>query len=247
MNPTETQIDNPTIVPNAFAERRQKDLDLYSKWKETGSKKDMAELVRQLHPLIYSEVRRLGTQLPESALSAEAKSWAVHAIKTFDPNKGVALSTHVTNWLMKTRRMTYDYANFARMPENLRLEFTNYRNAISHLEEELNREPTDDEISKHLGWSKGMVVRIKDRTYAENLESGAKYDTETSRFNDNKFLLDHILDKLDDQEKTILLEKGSMSASDLAAKLGVNVSRLNYLSAKLKDKIIAMKREVGMY
>lgn len=230
-----------------FIDYKARDIEAYNNWKEKGDKASLGVLMRQLHPIVFSEVRRASGTLPEHALAAEAKYWTVRAIETFDPTKGVALSTHVTNYLPKIRRLNYKYANAARLPENLHLQFTEYQNAVSHLENTHNREPTSEEVAKQLGWSKGAVVKYKGSLYEDLMESAASRPTEVTQFNSNKFLLDHIMDKLDEQEKTLLLNKGEMSATLLAAKLGVNVSRLNYLSAKLRDKIIKIKAEIGMY
>lgn len=239
-----TSIQTPD---KASIDYRQRDLNLYNAWKQSGDKQAMGALVKSLSPIIYSEVRRVSGTLPEAALSAEAKKWTVRAIHTFDPSRGYALSTHVMNYLPKVRRLNYQYQNAARLPENVHLQFQEFHNVVSHLQESLNREPTDEEIAAQIGWSKPQVVKFKDSLYEDLTESANLRPTETSQFNTNAFLLDHILSKLDDQEKTILLNKGKMPASELAAKLGVNVSRLNYLSAKLRDKIASMKQEIGMY
>jgi DNA-directed RNA polymerase specialized sigma subunit len=237
-------ITPPPIAPIDY---KQRDLELFHKWKSSGDKRALGDLIKQLHPIIYSEVRRVSGTLPESALSSEAKYWTIRALETYDPSKGVAVSTHVTNYLPKVRRLNYKYQNVARLPENLHLQYQNFQNAVSHLEETLNREPTDEEIAKQLGWSKPLVIKFKGSIYQDLVESASQKPTETSQFNTNKFLLDHIMDQLDEQEKTLLLNKGEMPASELAAKLGVNVSRLNYLSAKLRDKIARIRTEVGMY
>jgi DNA-directed RNA polymerase specialized sigma subunit len=241
-----TSVVEEPVRP-AFIDYKKRDLDLYNTWKETGDKKALGNLIKSLHPIIYSEVRRVSGTLPESALSAEAKGWALKAIQTFDPDKGVAISTHVMNYLPKVRRLNYKYQNSARLPENLHLQFTEFQNAVSHLENTFNREPTDEEIAKQLGWSKPLVVKFKGSLYEDLVESSTQRPIETTQFNSNKFLLDHLMDQLDEQEKTLLLNKGEMPAADLAKKLGINVSRLNYLSAKLKDKIAKIKTDIGMY
>lgn len=242
------QESTPITAPVAATiDYKQRDLDLYNVWKRDGDKRALSNLMKSLHPIIYSEVRRASGTLPETALSAEAKYWTVRALETYDPTKGVAISTHVMNYLPKIRRLNYKYQNAARLPENLHLEHRNFTTAVSHLQESLNRDPTDEEIAKQLGWSKPLVVKFKGSLYEDLVESANMRPLETSQFNTNKFLLDHIMDKLDEQEKTLLLHKGTMPASDLAAKLGVNVSRLNYLSAKLRDKILKIKAEIHMY
>lgn len=231
----------------AFIDYKKRDLDLYTAWKQSGDKKALGSLIKSLHPIIYSEVRRVSGTLPEAALSAEAKKWAIKALHTYDPTKGVAVSTHVMNYLPKVRRLNYKYQNSARLPENLHLQFTEFQNAVSHLENTLNREPNDEEIAKHLGWSKPLVVKFKGSLYEDLVESATQRPIETTQFNSNRFLLDHLMEQLDEQEKFLLLNKGEMPAADLAKKLGINISRLNYLSAKLRDKIAKIKTDIGMY
>lgn len=226
---------------------KKRDLELWNHWKQTGDKASLGQLMKQLHPVIYSEVRRVSGTLPEAALSAEAKNWAYKAITTYDPDKGVALSTHVMNYLPKVRRLNYKYQNAARLPENLQLQFTEFKNAISHLDSTLGREPTDEEVAKHLGWSKPLVVRFKGSLYDDLVESASQRPLEATQFNSNKLLMDHLMAQLDEQEKLILLNSKDISSQELADKLGVNISRLNYLKSKLKDKIHSIKSEIQMY
>lgn len=238
----------PTLPPAYLPEEyKRSDTALYMKWKETGDKAAMGQLIRQLSPIIYSEVRRTSGTLPESALSAEAKKWAVKAIQNFDHTKGVALSTHVMNYLPKVRRLNYKFQNAARLPENLQLQYTEFKNAVSHLETVLNREPTDEEIAKHIGWSKPLVVRFKGSLYEDLIESGSQKAHEATQFNENKFLMNHLLDQLDEQEKTILFNSKKMSSLELANSLGVSIPRLNYLKLKLRDKIGGIKTDIGMF
>lgn len=228
-----------------FIDYKQRDLDLYNKWKQGKDKKALAELMKSLHPIIYSEVRRQSHTLPESALSAEAKYWTIRALETYDPSKNVAVSTHVMNYLPKIRRLNYKYQNAARLPENVHREWDTLDKAVKHLQETLLRDPTDEEVAAHLGWSKAFTTRFRQSLYQDLVESKNERPLQTSQFNTDQLLLQHILDKLDDQEKMLLMNKGTMPASELAAKMGVNVSRLNYLTAKLRDKIAAMQREIG--
>jgi DNA-directed RNA polymerase specialized sigma subunit len=222
---------------------KSKDQELYEKWKATGEKRDLGNLVDQLNPLIYSEVKRVSGSLPNQALSAETKKWAIKAIQTYDPSKGTMLSTHVKNYLPKVRRMNYKYQNMVRLPENLQLRYHDYSSAIANLTDRLNRDPNEDELAKELGWSKGAVVKYKGSLYADLTESGSMKATETSRFNSDKIFLDYLRTQLSPEEKMILDNSKGISSSELASKLGVNVNRLNYLKAKLVKKIQDMKAQ----
>jgi DNA-directed RNA polymerase specialized sigma subunit len=230
-----------------FAGRKELDQELYNNWRESGSKKALGQLIDNLSGIIYAEVRRASGSLPTAALSGEAKKWAIKAVQTYDPSKGVALSTHVMNYLPKVRRMNYKYQNAVRLPENMQLKFHEYNHAVSMLTDELNREPTDDELSHRLGWSKPQTVKFKNSLYADLIESASERPGEFSQFNENALLMEHLMSQLDYQEKFILENSKLISSTELAHKLGVNLNRLNYLKAKLAEKIKKIKIESGMY
>jgi DNA-directed RNA polymerase specialized sigma subunit len=238
-------MDNKPVFN--ISEAKQKDIAAYNHWKQTGDKASLGLLMKQLHPVIYSQVERVSGTLPKAALSAEAKNWTIKAIDSYDPSKGASLSTHVLNYLPKIRRLNYKYQNSARLPENLQLQYTNFQTGVSHLQETLGREPNDEEIAKHLGWSKPLVARFKGSLYEDLVESVSQRPVEVTQFNENKFLLDHILSQLTAEEKFILLDSPSMTAQQAADHLGVNLSRWNYLKGKLAIRIRGMKEQIKMY
>lgn len=230
---------------NTF-DTKDKDQELYSVWAAEPSKQNLHALIKQLHPIIYSEVRRQSGTLPEAALSAEAKKWAVKAIKSYDPSKGAALATHATNYLAKVRRVNYQYQNAARLPENLHLKFSEFRNVISHLTDSLNREPTDEEIADEIGWKKAEVTKFKGNLYSDLTESASLHPTEITQYSDADLRMAHLMAQLTPDEKIIMEYSGKISAPELAAKLGVNLSRYNYLKSKLVAKVQSLKTDVGL-
>lgn len=226
---------------------KSKDLELYNHWKETGDKKALGQLINQLSPLIYSEVRRQSGTLPVQALSAESKKWAIKAIQTYDPSKGTALSTHVTGYLRKVRRMNYKFQNMVRLPENLQLKYNQYSTALNNLTDRLNREPTDVELAQELGWSKAATVKYRNSLYKDLTESGAQKPTEAFQFNQNKILYDYIISQLTPEERIILDNVKTVSSTELAKMIGVNVNGLNYRKEKLRKKIQQIQAEAGAF
>jgi DNA-directed RNA polymerase specialized sigma subunit len=222
---------------------KEQDIELYNTWKETGDKKALGALVHNLNPLIYTEVKRASGTLPSTALSAEAKKWAVKAIQTYDPTKGVALSTHVMNYLPKIRRMNYKFQNSARLPENLQLQYHTWNQAVTRLQEREDRDPTEEELAEELGWKKKAVVKYKKSLYSDLVESGSERPVEFTTFNTNRVLYDYILGELTKDEKYILENSDKMNSTELAAKLGVNINRLNYQKRLLIDKIKRLQVE----
>ena len=239
----------PPVVKDQQYYQSLKDTDqeLYEKWAVSKSKKDMGNLMDSLGKLVYTEVRRASGTLPVSALSAEAKKWTIKAIQTYDPTKGTLIGTHVSNYLPKIRRMNYKFQNAARLPENLQLKYQSYNHELASLTEELNREPTDSEMASKLGWTKPQTIRFKNMLYSDLVESSSEKATETSRFNENALLMEHLMSQLDYQEKFILENSKVLSATEIAKNLGVNINRFNYLKDKLKTKIQTIKQDSGMY
>lgn len=226
---------------------KRKDQELFEAWQKTGDKRAMGQLVTQLSPLIYAEVRRQEGTLPTAALAAEATKWTIRAIKNYDPTKGASLSTHVVSYLPKVRRLNYKYQNAARLPENKQLQFHVYDKALQDLTDRLNRDPTSDEMAAELGWSKGNVVKFKNSLYSDLVESASARPAEMSHFNEEKIMLDHILSSITPEEKIIWEDSKNLTAEELANKLGVNINRLNYLKSKLKNKVFEIKNQIGYY
>lgn len=222
---------------------KELDLELYNEWKKSGDKKALGQLVQNLHPLIYMEVQRASGTLPSTALSAEAKKWAVRAIYSYDPNRGVALSTHVMNYLPKIRRMNYKFQNSARLPENLQLQYHTWNQAVTKLQERNDRDPSDEELADELGWKKKAVIKYRNSLYSDLVESGTERPIEVTSFNTNKVLYDYILSQLTPDEKFILNNVDSMSSTDIASKLGMNLNRYNYIKRLLVDKIKKLQEE----
>lgn len=226
---------------------RERDLELWQAWKDTGSKQHFNQLLHQLTPVMYSEVHRASGTLPTPALAAEAKKWTITAIHNYDPSRGTALTTHVMNYLPKVRRMNYKYQNAVRLPENQQLKFHDYNRAITQLSDSLNREPTNDEIATHLGWSKGVTAKFKNSLYADLIESASERPAEFTEFNQSAILMRHMMSQLTPDEKIIFDESAKKTPiPEVAAKLKVNVNRYNYLKRKLTEKMLKIKTEIEM-
>lgn len=229
-----------------FIDYRSKDQELFNKWKASGSKKDLGELVNHLSGVIYQEVNRQSGTLPSSALSAEAKTWAIKGIQTYDPSKGTQLSTHITNYLQRVRRMNYKYQNAVRLPENMQLQYRQWNSTIQNLTDELNRDPTDAEIAQALGWSKPQVVKYRNSLYSDLSESASDKPAEFTQYNENSELMAYLMSQLTSDEKFILDNVKEMPAPKIAEKLGVNINRYNYIKKQLQKKIEKIKSEIGL-
>ena len=206
-----------------------KDLELYHRWKNNGDKHALKNLVNNLKPIIQSETNKLSGSLPQSALKGEVVSWAIRAIKDFDPSKGTKLSTHVYNWTRKAKRLNYTYQNIANMGEDKQLQYGKYNHAVTTLEDELGRDPTNKEIARRMGWTEKEVEKYKALIFQDHYESGNLYAAEQSRFNEDPLKLNYIKSQLDADELNILAGTAAkLPSSELAASLGKQLNQYNY-------------------
>jgi DNA-directed RNA polymerase specialized sigma subunit len=232
--------------PFDYEGAKAKDFAAWEQWKKTGSKDDLRVLIHQLTPVIYSEVHRASGSLPTTALALEAKTWAFKAAESYDPSKGTSLSTHVMNYLPKVRRLNYKFQNAVRLPENLQLKFHEYNKSVNELTDELNRDPTDEEVARKLGWSKPHVVKFRNSLYSDLIESASDRPSEFTTYSDDALKLKHIRDQLTPDEAYIFDNASRVSVTEAANHLKVNVNRYHYLRRKLIEKIAKIKQETGM-
>jgi len=137
---------------------------------------------------------------------------------------------------------------------NQQLKFRDYNMAKQELSTQLNRDPSHEEMAKHLGWTPKQVKKFTGELYNDLYESGSEYNPEFTRFNSNHIAWEYIKDSLTAEESklfdTILkAESGSrkIPASQIAESLGVNLNRYNYLRGNLVKKIAKLQLEIGEF
>ena len=161
------------LAQSAITSRADRDLQLWKEWKASPTPGNLSALLQNMNPLIQSEVNKWAGTLARPLLEAEGKRLAVMAFENYDPNRGAALGTHTTNYLLKLSRLSYANQNVARLPENKMLKFHTYKVGHGELTDTLGRPPTMDELSDHLGWTlPHLKAFTKDIAHQELLESG---------------------------------------------------------------------------
>jgi len=145
----------------AMLVQKNQDLELWHQWNKSKSPLDLERLVKQLNPLIQSEVNKRAGTLARPVLETQAKILAVKAIKKYDPTRGVKLSTHVTNQLQKLSRVNYAHQNAARIPEHSMLQFHSYNIAKEDFKTDHGRDPTSTELADTLKWSPRKIEQFQ--------------------------------------------------------------------------------------
>ena len=158
---------------------KDKDLQLWHQWKQGGQDpEDLKPLLGSFRGLIRSRSNRYAgnVELPPAAIHAEFTRQAVNAFKTYDPTKGAALGSWVGTNLQKGNRFVATYQNTARIGEHRHYKVGQYQNAWATLDDQLGREPTNQEISEHLGWHPKEVTRMGAEIRKAHIESAFEGD-----------------------------------------------------------------------
>jgi len=215
---------------------RKRDVDLYNAWRKNPSAPTLSPLLRNLDPLIHREVNRWQGTLARPFLETQAKKLAVEAIGTFDPTRGVQLSTHVGNRLQKLSRPNYTYQNLARIPEHRMMKFYTFNASRGRLIEQLGREPTADEMARELVWSLPAVRRFQSEQRRELLTSQEGPEEDSSATDNMVHYVYHDLPPMQQrifEMKTGYLGHPVTKPATIRKELGLTQGQLSYQQAQI--------------
>jgi DNA-directed RNA polymerase sigma subunit (sigma70/sigma32) len=118
---------------------------------------DIPHLIQTHKRLIESEAAKYARFIPITYVTIEAYKLARQAAEKFNPDAGVKFSTYLTNALQKLSRLSTQYGNIVRVPENKQFRINRLNQFEQALTEELGRPPTVAELSDTSGMSIGHV------------------------------------------------------------------------------------------
>lgn len=150
MNPLERYAQVKTA---AAEERRNKELQLWHTWDASGRESThLVPLVQSFGPLITQAVKKYKAPgVDETAFRADALNSTIKALETFDPNRGVAVGTHVVNYLQRGYRFNAQQQNITKIPAGRAPDVGKAQRMAAELEESLGRPPTMVEIRDAMG------------------------------------------------------------------------------------------------
>lgn len=121
------------------------------KWQKAPTEADTSAILHKLQPTIKSALYSYAPDTGNS-LKVKAANIAIHALKSFDPSKGVSPSTHVFNHLKRLNRIAGQRSNIIHVPENKSTSKLLLNRAINEFIEDNDREPSTEELADITGF-----------------------------------------------------------------------------------------------
>jgi RNA polymerase primary sigma factor len=140
----------------------QEEIELAARIKK-GDKKAREQMIKANLRLVVKIARDYeGIGLPLLDLISEGNIGLMKAVERFDPAKGGKLSTYGSWWIKQSiKRALANQSKTIRLPVHLVDKISKMRRTAMRLQEELGREPTDEELGGELGITASRVSQMR--------------------------------------------------------------------------------------
>jgi len=140
----------------------QEEIHLAARIKK-GDKKAREHMIKANLRLVVKIARDYeGIGLPLLDLISEGNIGLMKAVERFDPSKGGKLSTYGSWWIKQSiKRALANQSKTIRLPVHLVDKISKMRRISMRLQEELGREPTDDEVAFEMGLTTSRVTQMR--------------------------------------------------------------------------------------
>jgi RNA polymerase primary sigma factor len=128
-----------------------------------GDKKAREQMIKANLRLVVKIARDYeGIGLPLLDLISEGNIGLMKAVERFDPAKGGKLSTYGSWWIKQSiKRALANQSKTIRLPVHLVDKISKMRRTSMRLQEELGREPSDEELGEELGITASRVSQMR--------------------------------------------------------------------------------------
>lgn len=230
----------------------------YQNWLKDPTPSNMAKVMQGLDPVIKAEASRYGGG---PVMETRAKSLAVGAIRSFNPQSGNKLSSWVINQMRPLSRYK-NTTQTVRIPEVASARAYEINLKAQEYKDEHGREPTDEQLADFSGISKVHIKKLRDKRMAALTEGSmtTMVDSESASggLPSVESTSDHTMDAaqnvyetLNEQERLVydhttgLNNKPILPKKDIADLLGVSAPRVSTIASDIAGRIVDARRLYG--
>ncbi|MGA2243918.1 MAG: RNA polymerase sigma factor RpoD/SigA [Verrucomicrobiota bacterium] len=232
----------------------EEEIELAARIKK-GDKKAREHMIKANLRLVVKIARDYeGIGLPLLDLISEGNIGLMKAVERFDPKKGGKLSTYGSWWIKQSiKRALANQSKTIRLPVHLVDKISRMRRTAMKLQEDLGREPTDEELAAELGTTAARVSQMRTASIRPASLDAPVGDDDSNNFSEivederavNPYdeledktvvnMLQDMVKHLDDREATILryrfgLDGGSeKTLEEVGEKFGVTRERVRQI------------------
>ena len=254
MNPIDDVLEEKQKLA---ARRQQKDVQLWETWKSQPSKQNLVPLLNQFEGDIGRRISQWKAKsVSKAAIEADLRKNAIDAFKTYDPNRGTSLKTHVGIRLKRSLRFNARYQNAAYIPEDKASLIGPIQQAKGILFQEQGDEPTNRQIASFLKNNLSMIPKkartkitptlvkqVQEAQIRDIPEAGFESDPTPRVLPKERQILAYLRPSLKPDEQTVFDymygKQGKpvvTSTGQIAKKIGKSASQVSRLKRRIEAK-----------
>lgn len=245
--------------------------DLWKRYHETGKTEYRDELIVQYLYLVKYVVGRLGSSLPPQVklddLYSSGVTGLIKSIEKYDASRNSKFESYAI--LLIKGAIIDEMRELDWIPRSIHQKANKIANAQQKLQQELGRDPTDEELSSHMGLSEeelgellnrvrpailislnGEVLNDEEKApLAERIaDVRAETSFEIADRNECASILAEAIDALPDQEKRVLTlyYYEELMLKEIGKIMGLSESRISQIHTKALLKLRARLRSANL-
>lgn len=225
--------------------------DAWKAWKDKPTPANLGTLLTAAEPSIQSGLKSYGGGNP--SLKTKAKLLAIDAFKSYDPNKGTKLSTHLMTGMQPLIRHQREASSVTRVPERVAIDLYRLHNEHNRFRDEMSRDPSDTEIADRTGMSLKRIRHVRTFSGQDRAESalqdedGGMMMPGVAKADPHKIWLEYVHHDLGPIDQKIMEWKTGHNGSqilenqEIAKRLNLTPGAVSQRSSKIAAKVAEME------